>query len=299
MALKYPIHTALNMYDATTQKNYTNSMIKTIIMGIAFEQVQRLNNLPNIKYKSMLDDDKDYGLIVIFKTNNLKFKIYAQVYQIIHKGYTGYVSSIENSQDKLVNECNFMDIYSSTGSIDSLSYDITMEPFDASWKIHYDYKKPNVNKSNLLGKLTAATKHDFNYYGKNTSSMVNYIYTIFKAVNRVADEVSTRNSLCVWSEMPFESFMIAYIMLNLKTYLEKKLLLVMIISDTKYNLLVSNEIELEYDVPTHNIIVRPKFTQIKMLINIADVHQFLIIYFNKKKILGDGFQHPGHSNKKK
>jgi len=174
-----------------------------------------------------------------------------------------------------------------------------MDPFDSSWKIYYDYKKINTNKNNLLGKLTAATKHDFNYYGKNINCMINYIYTIFKAVNRVVEDISTRSSLCTWSDMQFDNFMIAYIMLNLKTYLEKKILLVMIISDAKYNLLVNNEIELEYDIPTYNIIVRPRFTQIKMLIAVNDVQQFLITYFNKKKILGNGFKYSGQNSKKK
>jgi hypothetical protein len=300
LALQSSLHVACNFYDEKTQKNYRNSMICTIILGQVFEQIHRLNNLYGVSYKSVINDDKDfkdYGVLVKVENEKFSFELYAQVFQIIHKGYTDkFVMPVENPQDKLINECNFIDMYASTGIMDTLNYDVVTEPLDASWKIYYDYKKPVPAKTNFFGKL-APTKQDYNYYGKNISSMINYFYTIIKAINRVNDEVVTKGSLCSWNAVPFDNFMIAYIMLNLKMYLEKKGLLVMITSDDKCSLLVSNSIELEYDISVNKIIVKPGLTQIKMHVMIHHVHEFIILYFSKKRIFGEGFQYT--NNKKK
>lgn len=302
MAFQTPIHLALNYYDNTMHNNYNNVMIKTIIMSIVSDQVNKLNFIPGIHYESCMDDDNDYGLLVRLDNKNFPFQMYAKAYQIIHKNYNDtYIKQLPNSQESLVQECNFIDVYTSFGIIEPINYDITVEPFDATWKVYHDYKKQvsehqHTNSKSFItsikNKVNNVTKQDYDYYAKNTMTMINYICTILKAVIKVNDDIANRSSIYNWNNVPFDNFMVAYIMINLKSYLEKKGILVIIISDDTYNLLINGELELAYDVQYNKINLKQKLTDGKMLIAIKDIHSFLMLYLAKKRLINNGFSYP-------
>ena len=169
------------------------------------------------------------------------------------------------------------------------------ESFDASWKIYHDYKKPSNDKTLkiFMNKISTAATLDYNFYGKNIKNMINYIYTLFKSISKIVD--STDNNFVndvVTNISKLDNFMICYVMLGLKEMLEKVNIYVIMIPYEKCSLLVNDEIELYYDMQHNNVIVRPKFTDIKMFLSIEDTYNLLIDYFAKKKDLGNGYIYP-------
>lgn len=328
MDLQAPINYAMNCYDTNMRNNYNNSIIKTIIMA----QVQsligdKLNTISNVSYESVMDNDNDYGINVRIETNKLSFKIYAKVHQVIHKNYNdGFITHIENVQHtKMINDCNFTESFTSSPNLNNCGgdQDTTFEPFDATWKLYFNDKKPSIESNphptqsfnaqttkgikNIFNKLTVSIKPNHDYYAKNTTSMLNYIATVFKSVNKVVDELDCKAGSCDWSRVNLDNFVVANIMLNIQAYLEKKYMnqrgnsnssnnnindsiAVVIITQPSCDLIVGGEVELSYDVQENKINVKRVLKDGgKMLINVCDIFWFVQLYFNKKQALGKGF----------
>jgi len=287
----------------------------------------KLDFIPNISYESVMDSDNDYGIVVRIETKKVSFKIYAKVHQIIHKNYNdNFITHLENNQQtKMIHDCNFTETFSSSSNINNFGdQETTFEPFDATWKLYFNDKKPNVESNsyntysnnstppqqnkgikNIFNKLSVSIKPNHDYYAKNTLDMLNYIATCFKAVNKVVNELDSRAGNCDWSKVNLDGFVIANIMLNIQAYLEKKYknqvnnpnnpISVVVIVQPSCDLLVGGEIELSYDIQDNKINVKRALKDGgKMLITIGDIFWFIQLYFNKKQVLGKGFSYTNY-----
>lgn len=329
MDFHVPINYAMNCYDTNMRNNYNNSIIKTIIMAQVYSHISsKLDSIPNISYESVMENDNDYGITVRIDTKKVSFKIYARVHQIIHKNYNdNFITHLENNQQtKMIHDCNFTETFSSSPSINNCGGDpeTTLEPLDATWKLYFNDKKPNIESNlnnshtninnaqsqnkgikNIFNKLTVSIKPNHDYYAKNTLDMLNYIATSFKSVNKVVNELDSRAASCDWSKVNLDGFIIANIMLNIQAYLEKKYknqansqtnpVAVVVIAQPSCDLLVGGEIELSYDMQDNKINVKRALRDGgKMLITIQDIFWFIQTYFNKKQILGKGFSYTNY-----